>query len=74
MLMRNAQQTVMSTDIVRFQTSDTGVTERNFQWGALSVWLAATLPLTFFTFIAWVVVYHGVDRRWFDRGGGRLKA
>ena len=52
----------MSTDIVSFP-SDSG----GFQWPALSVWLEATLPLMFLTFLAWGVVYRGVEKGWFTR-------
>jgi len=55
-------QTVMSTDIISFP-SDSG----GFQWSALSVWLEATLPLMFLTFVAWGVVYRGVGKGWFTR-------
>jgi len=62
----------MSTDIVHFPSSPSG-----FQWTALSVWLEATLPLTFLTFVAWGIVYRGVQRGWFtknnERNGGRAK-
>lgn len=57
--------TVMSTDIIRFPSSNGG-----FQWGALSVWLKATLPLMFLTFVAWGVVYKGVQRGWFTNRNG----
>ena len=52
----------MSTDIIHFP-SDSG----GFQWPALSVWLEATLPLMFLTFVAWGVVYKGVEKDWFTR-------
>jgi hypothetical protein len=62
----------MSTDIVKFP-SDTG----GFQSAALCVWLEATLPLMFLTFVAWGVVYRGVQRGWFtkknERNSGRAK-
>ena len=62
----------MSTDIVHFP-SDNGC----FSWAALSVWLEATLPLMFLTFVAWGIVYRGVQRGWFtkknERNSGRAK-
>ena len=52
----------MSTDIIRFPSNISG-----FQWPVLSVWLEATLPLMFLTFVAWGVVYRGVEKGWFTR-------
>lgn len=52
----------MSTDIITFPSADGG-----FQWPALRVWLGATAPLMLLTFVAWGVVYKGVEKGWFDR-------
>lgn len=53
----------MSTDIYTFPSAEDG-----FQWPALRVWLAATLPLMLVTFLAWGIVHKGVEKGWFNRG------
>lgn len=49
-------QTLMSTDIVRFDRSI-----KIFSPPALNLFLAISLPLMFFTFVAWYLVYWWVD-------------
>jgi hypothetical protein len=58
-----SSKTVMSTDIIHFDTDPTsGGTIRNFHLSALQLWLATTLPLMVVTFIAWYVVYLYIDK------------
>lgn len=56
-----AKQTIMSTDIIRFQEVN-GKTDRTFQSGALKLYLAITLPMMFLTFAGWWIFYKRVDR------------
>jgi hypothetical protein len=56
-------QTLMSTDIIHFQTGSTGKSEKTFQLGALQLFLAISFPLMFLTFAAWYGVYWWVNRK-----------
>jgi len=51
-------QTIMSTDIIKFQDS-----QKIFSLGALQLYLAITLPMMALTFVAWWIVYWYVNRR-----------
>lgn len=53
----------MSTDIIRFERDDAGKSSKIFQLGAIQLYLAITLPLTFLVFIAWYGVYWWVDKK-----------
>ena len=54
----------MSTDIIKFQrTGPGGVTEKTISVGAINIFLAATLPLTFLTFVAWGLFYQFSKRK-----------
>jgi len=55
--------TIMSTDIVQYQLSESGKSQKIFQLGALQLYLAITLPLMFGTFFAWYGVYWWVNRK-----------
>ena len=57
------RETIMSTDIVKFQRSENGKSQEIFQLGALQLYLAITLPLMFLTFASWYGVYVWVDRK-----------
>ncbi|KAI9866764.1 MAG: hypothetical protein M1813_000706 [Trichoglossum hirsutum] len=59
----SSYQTLMSTDIIRFQTDQTGEPSRTFRLGALQLFLAITVPLMFVSFLAWYGVYWWVDRK-----------
>ncbi|KAE9381149.1 hypothetical protein N431DRAFT_538899 [Stipitochalara longipes BDJ] len=54
--------TVMSTDIVKFQTDSTGHTLKIFYPGALKLFLSMCLPLMVAVFISWYGVYWWIDR------------
>jgi hypothetical protein len=55
-------QTIMSTDIVKFQTDSAGNTQEVFHLGALRLFLTICLPMMLLTFIAWYGVYWWVNR------------
>jgi hypothetical protein len=46
----------MSTQIVNFQPNSDGITNGKISTGALSLFLAVSLPLVLVTFTAWYVV------------------
>ena len=50
-------QTLMSTDIIRWQVGNDGAFQKSVSWGAVRFFLALSLPLTFTTFITWALVY-----------------
>jgi hypothetical protein len=52
----------MSTDIIKFQLNSSGVSQKIFQLGAVRLYLAITIPLTFLVFVSWYGVYWWVDR------------
>jgi hypothetical protein len=52
----------MSTDILQFQTTESGSAQEVFQLDALTRYLEITLPLMLITFAAWYVVYWWVNR------------
>jgi hypothetical protein len=56
-------QTLMSTDIVHWQTLNNGKQERVVSVGAIETFLIASLPLMALTFCAWYVVYRWLNRR-----------
>ena len=56
-------QTIMSTDIVRFQTSTPGNSGKTVQLGALQLYLAITLPMMVVTFLGWYIVYWWVNHK-----------
>ncbi|KAI9773493.1 MAG: hypothetical protein M1839_002075 [Geoglossum umbratile] len=56
-------QTLMSTDIIKFQDKSAGKPGRTFQPGALQLYLAISLPLMFITFLSWYGVYWWVNRK-----------
>jgi len=58
-----SNQTIMSTDIIHFHTTDTGESQSVYQWSALQLYLAISLPLMFLTFTAWYGVYWWVNRK-----------
>jgi len=61
-------QTLMSTDIVRFDHS-----KEMFSMAALKLFLAISLPMMFLTFVAWYAVYWYVNNRArFQRLGSQL--
>lgn len=47
----------MSTDIIRFQSTEAGTAERVVQPKAIHFYLMVSLPLVFGTFLAWYGVY-----------------
>jgi hypothetical protein len=55
----------MSTDIIRFQKTDSNSMkpQRVFSFEALQLFLAITLPLMFFTFTIWGLIYWFSTRR-----------
>jgi hypothetical protein len=53
----------MSTDIVVFQTNNTGETVKVFHMDALLLFLAICLPLMVAVFVAWYGVYWWIDRK-----------
>ncbi|TVY83100.1 hypothetical protein LSUE1_G005916 [Lachnellula suecica] len=55
--------TIMSTDIIQFQVSETGKSQEIFQLGALQIYLAITVPMMVITFASWYGVYFWVDRK-----------
>jgi hypothetical protein len=55
-------KTIMSTDIVQFQTDSNGKSQKVFQLGALQLFLTICLPMMVTTFAAWYGVYWWVDR------------
>lgn len=55
--------TIMSTDIVQFQTNSDGQSEEVFSSGALQLFVTICLPLMLATFIAWYGVYWWVNRK-----------
>jgi hypothetical protein len=58
-----SSKTIMSTDIIHFNRDLTsGESIRNFQIDALRLWIAATLPITVLSFIAWYVVYLYINK------------
>lgn len=50
-------QTLMSTDIIRWQSGSDGSFQKSISWGAIRFFLTLSLPLTFTTFITWALVY-----------------
>ncbi len=57
------RQTIMSTDIVTFDSDETGDSQKLVQPGAIQLYMAITIPLTLFVFVAWYGVYWWVDRK-----------
>jgi hypothetical protein len=53
----------MSTDIIKFQLSSSGESQKVFQLDAVQLYLEITIPLTFLVFISWYGVYRWVDRQ-----------
>jgi len=53
----------MSTDIIQFQLSSSGESQKIFQLDAVQLYLAITIPLTFLVFVSWYGVYWWVDRQ-----------
>ena len=53
----------MSTDIIQFQLSSSGESQKIFQLDAVQLYLAVTIPLTFLVFVSWYGVYWWVDRQ-----------
>ena len=53
----------MSTDIVQFQINSSGQPQKIIQFGAVQLYLAITIPLTFLVFVAWYGVYLWVDHK-----------
>lgn len=51
-------KTLMSTDIVKFKEN-----EKVYSSSALKLFLTVALPMTFFTFCAWYIVYWWVNNR-----------
>jgi hypothetical protein len=52
----------MSTDILQFQTTDSGSAQEIFQLDAFTRYMEITIPLMLITFAAWYAVYWWVDR------------
>lgn len=59
----NPLQTVMSTDIVHWQTSDPGPLEKVVASGAIWIFLAVTIPFMVLTFAAAYVFYRWNKRQ-----------
>jgi hypothetical protein len=57
-----ARQTIMSTDIIKWQFNAEGQTQRVYQSEALNLYLVITIPMMLVTFGAWRVVY--IWMRW----------
>jgi len=48
---------MMSTDMIRFQSNDSGKPERIVHFEAIQFYIALSIPLTVATFLAWYGVY-----------------
>lgn len=59
----NPLQTVMSTDIVHWQTPDPGALEKVVSSGAIQIFLAVTLPFMVITFVAAYGFYRWSNRQ-----------
>ncbi|CAG8952521.1 hypothetical protein HYFRA_00009625 [Hymenoscyphus fraxineus] len=57
------EQTIMSTDIVKFETDDRGISQKVFHLDALQLFMMIALPLMLSTFAAWYGVYWWIDRK-----------
>ena len=51
------EQTLMSTDIIKFQNAGPDTSQQIVQLKAVKFYLAVSLPLVFGVFIAWYAVY-----------------
>jgi hypothetical protein len=58
-----SRQTLMSSGVVSFQRTDSGVIEKIVSGGAIQVFLFCTLPLMVITFAAWGVIYQWSKRQ-----------
>ena len=58
----DSEQTLMSTDIVHWDTGNDGKSVKNFQLGALQIYLAISLPFMLATFGIWYG-FHWLERR-----------
>ena len=58
----DSEQTLMSTDIVHWDTGNDGKSVKNFQLGALQIYLATSLPFMLATFGIWYG-FHWLERR-----------
>jgi hypothetical protein len=56
-------QTIMSTDIVKFQTDAGGKSQKVFHLDALQLFLAIALPMMISVFGAWYAVYWWINRK-----------
>lgn len=56
-------QTIMSTDIIEFETNENGISQRIFHLDALQLFMTIALPLMLSTFAAWYGVYWWIDRK-----------
>jgi hypothetical protein len=50
-------QTIMSTDIVKFEGTNGGPGPEVFQSDALKLFIYISIPLMVFTFVAWGIIY-----------------
>lgn len=56
-------QTLMSTDIVKWQAESSNDLKKTVSTGALRFFIAVTIPLMLATFLAWYLVYRWVKKR-----------
>ncbi|OCK86349.1 hypothetical protein K432DRAFT_341488 [Lepidopterella palustris CBS 459.81] len=64
--------TLMSTDIFKFETGNSGKTQKFVQTGALQLFMSITIPLMVLTFGAWYGVYWWVNHR--EKKKGRVNS
>ena len=53
----------MRTPIVAFNTTETGISNRNISFGALKLYVAISLPLMLLTFLAWRGMFWWEDKK-----------
>lgn len=53
----------MSTDIIKFETNDNGISQKIFHMDALRLFMMIALPMMLSTFAAWYGVYWWIDRK-----------
>jgi O-glycosyl hydrolase len=58
-----SRKTIMSTDIVKFQTDTNGKSRKIFHLDALQLFLTIALPMMITVFAAWYAVYWWINRK-----------
>ena len=61
-------KTLMSTDIIRFQTGASDEPKRVYSSQALELFLEISLPLMAVTFLVWLIWNHYQNGRWSEKG------